>query len=438
MSDIKLKTIKKIIESISNYRGEDYFNQITRSLDESIDSDYTFIAKFDKEKYSSKTISLVAKGEIIENMEYALNNTPCSEVFENSVCLYPKDVCNFYTKDQLLIDMNISGYIGTPLVDSSGEVIGIIVALYEKEIVEREKVKALFQLFSGRIVAELEREEYEAALKEMNENLDNKVKERTKELEINIEKLKQAQNQLIESEKMTSIAVLVKGIAHEVNTPLGISITTNSLIQENMEKIESGLESKTLSFDKLVKYKNNIKEAVKLQTSNLNKSKELIDKFKKTSVEQYVYVQESIKLKERIKELVSTMSYKMKNIEVEVNGIEDKVNTFLSVHYQILSNLMLNSSIHAFKEEDENKKIVINISHNEEGYSVDYQDNGSGIPKENLQKVFDPFFTTGRGIGCSGLGLYVIYNLVNQKLKGNVEIKDSKKGMNLIYNFKEL
>jgi GAF domain-containing protein len=130
------KYLRDIIAKISNSYGENFFNTITLELHNIIQADYTFIARLDIDNYSSKTISLVAKGELADNIEYSLKDTPCADVVGDCICCYPENVCQVFPNDQLLADMDIEAYLGTPLNNSNGEVMGLIVALYEQPITQ--------------------------------------------------------------------------------------------------------------------------------------------------------------------------------------------------------------------------------------------------------------------------------------------------------------
>jgi PAS domain S-box-containing protein len=189
------QALPKIIKSLKSTYGRDFFNEITLQLNQITEADYTFIAQVDFETFTSKTISLVVKNQLTDNFEYHLDDTPCAILTENNVCLYPKEICRLFPKDQLLIDMKIEGYVGVPLNDSQGRVIGIIVALHENEIKDPDFIKTLFELFSGRIAVEMERKVQENNLKQLNIKLATKVDE------------------LIRSETKLSL--------HIKNTPLG-------------------------------------------------------------------------------------------------------------------------------------------------------------------------------------------------------------------------
>ena len=138
------KILRNIIEGVSNNYGKAFFDTITSKLHESIGADFTFIARLDLDAYVSRTVSLVAGGNVVDNMEYSLEHTPCADVADNSVCLYPDSITNLFPKDQLLVDMGIVGYVGTPLHDSDGKVMGLTVALYKQPIKDIDFVKTIF------------------------------------------------------------------------------------------------------------------------------------------------------------------------------------------------------------------------------------------------------------------------------------------------------
>ena len=124
--------LQEIIESLGNASGELFFNNMVLSLSSVMGLDYVFIATLDAKKDISTTIALASKGVLAENFKYDLKDTPCDDVSGGSVCCFCENITELYPKDQLLIDMNIEAYIGAPLYDSTGEAIGLVVALSEK------------------------------------------------------------------------------------------------------------------------------------------------------------------------------------------------------------------------------------------------------------------------------------------------------------------
>ena len=424
--------IRTIIEAVSNTYGDDFFNSITLALHNVIGADYTFIAVFDTEKSISKTIALAAKGEIVDNFEYALEDTPCANVADDSVCYYPDHVCEIFPKDQLLIDMKIEAYLGTPLHDSKQNVMGLIVALYETPLEDDHEVVTLFKVFSGRIAAELERRNYEASLEE-------KVHSRTLELSITVDKLQQAQRQLVESDKMAALGSLVAGIAHEVNTPLGIAITTHSIITDEHKLLSDKIMNEHLSMKDMTHYCQAVDTALTMQGDNLIRAKKLIENFKKTAVDQHQLEIETINVKDYYNKIVSTLAsiLKTKKVSLTITG-DDSINlaTYPGIHAQILTNLIANSVRHGFEDIKDNN-IVINIVKQKNLVEVHYQDNGIGLSEEVQNHIFEPFFTTARKSGGVGLGMSIVYNLITQKLQGDIFIDNNNSGACFIYQFKE-
>lgn len=432
-----LDNVREIIEGVSNSYGDDFFNKIALSLDNVIRADYTFIARLDRNNYSSRTIALVAKGELVDNIEYSLKDTPCANAADDSICCYPKDVCAAFPNDQLLIDMKIEAYLGTPLHDSNHEVMGLVVALYEKPIDDEQEVLTLFQIFSGRIAAELERREYENSLEE-------KVTMRTEELSSALEQLTITQDQLIESEKMAALGNLVSGIAHEVNTPLGIAITTHSIMADKLFEIKTQIKNQTLTHSCINSYISAVEDALKMQGSNLERAKNLIESFKQTAVDQHILEVETIEICNYYKTVLTTLDSLLKpfNVALEVQcEAPIKFATFPGIHAQILTNLVANSVTHGFTHHTPSvqNKILIQIKQtNKKQIEIIYSDNGAGLSEYAQQHVFEPFFTTSRETGNAGLGMAIIFNLITQKLKGSIKLLDSVDGARFKYCFTDL
>jgi len=309
---------------------------------------------------------------------------------------------------------------------------GLIVALYEKPLVDNQDVITLFQIFSGRIAAELQRRDYETSLEE-------KVLSRTLELSKTVEQLQQAQIQLVESEKMAALGGLVSGIAHEVNTPLGIAITTHSIINEEHKQLNDKVANEKLSMKDMDHYCKTVKNAIDMQGENLNRAKELIENFKKTAVDQHQLDIETINIKDYYLKVVSTLNSILKTKKASLEIISDDniiLATFPGIHAQILTNLITNSARHGF-DGVENNHIIINIVQQKGLVEVRYQDNGIGLSDKAKKHVFEPFFTTARKSGGVGLGMSIVYNLITQKLNGKIFIDKNSSGACFIYQFKE-
>ncbi|WOC28754.1 AAA family ATPase [Pseudoalteromonas sp. N1230-9] len=252
--------------------------------------------------------------------------------------------------------------------------------------------------------------------------MEEKVVDRTNDLEESLKQLKQTQNHLVESEKMASLGRLVAGVAHELNTPLGVSVTASSNLLELAEKLRTAFESQTLTRKDFVSCIDNINEAGTIVYRNLNRAAELVTNFKLVAVDTSNDEQREINLKEYLSDLVSSLSPALKKgrHNIQINCSENlviKVDPGVIAH--IFTNLILNSLIHGF-ENRQKGQITITAELQSSKLTVHYRDNGKGMSEEVQSKVFEPFYTTKRGAGGSGLGMNIVYNLVVQKLKGTI------------------
>ncbi len=235
--------------------------------------------------------------------------------------------------------------------------------------------------------------------------------------------LKQAQQTLVESEKMASLGSLVAGVAHEINTPIGISVTASSYLQERVADFKQHLEAKQLSRSYLNEFTQNLDESMQLLQGNLRRASELIASFKQVAVDQSSEARYNFSLADNLHQVVVSLGYKLKKSQCEVDIQCDPKLTLYSFpgsFTQIYSNLILNSIHHGFDDWDRPRKITIKVEQQGDELVIDYSDNGRGIPPEILPRIFDPFVTSKRGHGGSGLGTHIIYNLVVQLLRGRI------------------
>ncbi|WP_462148095.1 protein kinase domain-containing protein [Pseudoalteromonas gelatinilytica] len=252
--------------------------------------------------------------------------------------------------------------------------------------------------------------------------MEEKVVARTNDLEESLKQLKLTQNHLVESEKMASLGRLVAGVAHELNTPLGVSVTASSNLLELIEQLRVAFEEQTLTRKDFVSSIANINEAGSIVYRNLNRAAELVANFKLVAVDTSNDEEREINLKEYLTDLVSSLSPALKkghhSIQIDCNDdLVIKVDPGVIAH--IFTNLILNSLIHGFENTQEGQ---INITAVLEGSNlkIHFRDNGKGMSKEVQSKIFEPFYTTKRGSGGSGLGMNIVYNLIVQKLKGTI------------------
>jgi signal transduction histidine kinase len=242
------------------------------------------------------------------------------------------------------------------------------------------------------------------------------------ELATVIDNLRATQAQLVQSEKMASLGALVAGIAHEVNTPIGIGVTAASTLQAKAVQFRQKFEKNELTKSDLNQFVLIASESSDILMSNLTRAADLIQSFKRVAADQTNDVRREFELKPYIGEIVQSLGPAIKRAghAIKVECPENlQLDSFPGTLAQILTNLVNNSLIHAFEPA---QRGVIRIEARSDGDYVTLRcsDNGKGMPVEQLPSVFDPFFTTKRGTGGTGLGLNIVYNLVSKTLKGTI------------------
>ena len=281
-------------------------------------------------------------------------------------------------------------------------------------------------------------EEAENALLALNGELEVKVHDRTQkfeesnlQLQASLDNLTLAQDQLVQSEKMASLGQLVAGVAHEVNTPLGICVTSITALKEKVEDLQKAIDSQELTKSFLTETLNLLIEYEQIIERSLNKSVQLIRSFKSVAVEQHTDPEVNINLHQHVYDVVNTVKtlFKQKKYHINIDVDENlSLVTYPSAWNQILTNFLMNSHIHGFEDRSEGEISISFTSSN--GYlTLLYTDNGKGIPSNFQKRIFDPFVTTKRGQGGSGLGLNIVFNLVNAKLGGTINSLDAEQGV---------
>ncbi len=247
-------------------------------------------------------------------------------------------------------------------------------------------------------------------------------------LQASLEQLHLAQNQLIESEKMASLGALVSGVAHEINTPLGVGLSGISQIEHEVKKLEGNYSDQTLTEEAFRNYISTTKQLVTTIRDRLNNAVALVRSFKNISVDQHFEDIREFNLKTYSDDLLLSLQNQLKSRKITVvNSIDSNmiIESYPGIFSQILSNLILNSIKHGFEDDSygtSENLIKISIDTINDTLVLHYEDNGKGITDAIEKRIFDPFFTTKRGQGGSGLGLNVVYNLVTQKLGGTLDI----------------
>ena len=256
-------------------------------------------------------------------------------------------------------------------------------------------------------------------ISEIHRCLEDKVKERSKVLA-------EAQRQLIEAENMASIGQLVAGISHEINTPLGNSITALSYSKDELGQIRQKFADKQMGVADFEHYIEATEEAIGIMELSLRKASDLVQTFKRVAVDQSVEVLTEFSLQSHVEEVLLTLRPQLKKTNVKVVlDVEDGlyVNSYPGVYYHIISNIISNCLNHAFPDGVGVLTITMESCQQGDALRMLFVDDGVGMDAAIQSKIFDPFFTTKRGSGGTGLGLYMIFNMVTQQLGGRLEVE---------------
>lgn len=308
------------------------------------------------------------------------------------------EVLNLKIKHDYMLFWEFAGFIG--LVSC------LIANLYLRERTNQQSVKIL----------EHEVNQQTQALKLTNTDLNQAITD-----------MELARKQLVEAEKMASLGSLVAGVAHEVNTPLGISVTLASHLQENVGKLLKSIENDTLKRSQLDNFLTDSQSSCDLLLNNTQRAADLISSFKKIAVDQTHEEMSHFFLSEYINEILLSYHHKFKKTQITVETLfpasEQKISSYPGAIIQIMTNFLMNSYIHAFDNGKNKGEITITIEQTEQTTELIYQDNGKGMSEHIAKNVFQPFFTTRRGQGGSGLGMSIVYNLVTHKLLGTINCR---------------
>jgi len=258
----------------------------------------------------------------------------------------------------------------------------------------------------------------------------NQLKESNQKLQQTLDELTSTQRQLVEKEKLASLGDLVAGIAHEINTPIGISVTATSHILEKEKIVNEKLARNDIKRSEIDEFLSHTRHALEIVMNNINRAAQLIQSFKQISADQASEHKRTFHLHEYLQDIINSLAPKftgtkhITKIDCDKNIILESFPGFFS---QIFTNLVINSLTHGF-EDIEQGTIQIEVKIDNDDLTIHYQDDGKGISPKSMDKLFTPFFTTKRNQGGTGLGTTILYNLVTQTLGGHISCQAVESG----------
>ncbi len=369
--------------------AENFFDALAQFLGEKLDMDYVLIDRIDENPEIAETVALYAKGAITPNMRYALKGTPCENVMGRRLCVYPQGIQQLFPEDTLLPGMGAESYIGIPLWDSTGRPIGLIAVMGNKPLSDEAPVTQLLQLVATRAAAELERKRAEEEIHKLNQELEQRVADRTAQLKFANKELE----------------AFSYSVSHDLRVPLrAIDGFSHILLDDYKDKLdEEGMR------------------LLNVVRNNTNRMGQLIDdilKFSRTGrLEMTLSEIDMGKIAHEVsEELLSSITGAKPQFEIEpippVKG--DK-----AMMRQVFVNLFSNAV--KFSRTRENPKIKVGSSI--EGDEIVYyvKDNGVGFDTQYADKLFVVFkrLHSEKEFEGTGIGLAIVKRIIT-RLGGRV------------------
>ncbi len=256
-------------------------------------------------------------------------------------------------------------------------------------------------------------------------SLNQELAGRTAQAEEALARLTEAQETLVQAEKLASLGALVGGVAHEINTPVGIALSCASHLADATGRLSALYRADDVGIDDFETYLATAADTAALILANCERAAELIRSFKQVAVDRTSSERRTFDLAATIAETLVSLGPRLRQaghrmtVACPPGTIMDSYPGALS---QVLTNLVMNSIIHAYDDGMSGQLTIVVERPRADTVRIVYHDDGKGIAEEYRGRVFDPFFTTRRGTGGSGLGLHIVYNLVTGPLRGSVAV----------------
>jgi signal transduction histidine kinase len=235
----------------------------------------------------------------------------------------------------------------------------------------------------------------------------------------------ETQRYLIETERLAALGDLVAGVAHEISSPIGTSLTVASTLAHRSADFADRIASAQVRRALLVEFADGCRVAAEQLVANLQRAGGLIQSFKQVAVDRSTDDQRSFDLKLATDQVIASLRSRLlqsqSSLAIEMPS-DITLNSYPGAYGQVLTNLIFNAVTHGFTNGPGGHMLINARRVGMDQVEITFSDDGSGIPEEVQRHVFDPFFTTGRAQGSTGLGLYIVYNLVTQQLGGRIKL----------------
>jgi signal transduction histidine kinase len=328
----------------------------------------------------------------------------------------------------------IASWIGAPMLVHDKAYGVMVVQSYDPTILYTKTELDLLAFIASHVAVAIARMQADRAIRKAKDSLENQ----NAALNQALHQLQEAQSELVRQEKLASLGQMVAGVAHEINTPLGICVTATSHLVQELKLTKEELAAGEMTEDSLNAFFDVVDQSLRIMTTNTQRAASLVRSFKQVAVDQSSDNIRNFNLCKYVGEILLSLQPKLKGrpVKVSVDCPADlEVDSFPGAVSQILTNMVVNSLVHGF-ERDQPGNITIRARLEEDDMvAFEYGDDGAGMDADTLDKLFDPFFTTKRGSGGSGLGAHILYNLVTGSLGGSLRAESSP-GKGLQYHLR--
>jgi len=334
---------------------------------------------------------------------------------------------------QVLGGSDIESWIGVPILIKNRIYGVIIVQSYDLHNIYGHADLELLSFVASHIAVTIARKNADRELRLAKVNLEHQ----NNALNDALLALQEAQTELVRQEKLASLGSLVAGVAHEINTPLGICVTASSHLIEEVRLTRKDIDAGQFTESQRDQFLETIDQSLRILSSNTKRAAALVRSFKQVAVDQTSNDKRKFQLATYLNEILVSLQPKLKgrNIDISIDCPEALIiDSYPGAFSQILTNFVMNSLTHGFENLNQGK-IQMRLEVEDNDLKFHYEDNGHGLDKEALSKLFDPFYTTKRGQGGSGLGTHIVYNLVTSLLGGSIKAQ-STPGEGLAYQLR--
>lgn len=335
----------------------------------------------------------------------------------------------------LALDEGLQACWSEPIIGQQGNVFGTFAMYYRQPTSPTPEDLNFIEVSANLAAVVFENDAAHQALITANKSLSQTVDQRNKQLETAnqhlldaLESQEQSQLDRINAEKILTTNNLLSGFAHEVNTPIGIAVTAISTAEDQLNKLMTAFESGKLTRKVMADKVAQIKQAITLNKSNLDRTSQLLSSFKAMDFSLDKSDTQSFELSALFSELPQALASLLKGFKLKIDSEPMTLHCSRTGFWQMMQQLIENSVLHGFHGRKtgliyicavkQNKKLIIN-----------YQDNGCGIKEELQQQIFEPFYSTERTRGSIGLGLNVVNNIITNSFGGTIRCLKSPSGI---------